>query len=358
MTVLPLRRARSVILAGALAAGCIAVIDGGGVADAAPLQSAGIACTGDAAPQPATVDYAALRQAPSFTATVAGASGVVRVPAGTVAFRDFTRTRGTLDGGVVGGSATGLIGAGRDRTTLQIAPRTSTRRGTIPKRFPGTNQLDVLRVVGDRSVLEDFALRGTKQGHPYNGLRVDRVRGLVAARLSVIAIPGTDHQPPGETFGINDNRTVGSRWSHVLIDGRGVAATGFGANSSSGVRLCDVTAEHNRSGMGFAFWQTRGATLIDCTAIGNGFAGFNFERVTGTVTLVRPREAGSLHGMRIASDRGSATFRVVDPVMTHGVWTVAMPRRWYHTTNRQRVSDITLVVHGRVRNDLLRIARY
>lgn len=62
--------------------------------------------------------------------------------------------------------------------------------------------------------------------------------------------------------------------------------------------------------------------------------------------------------LRIAIDRSSARFRIVDPKLHHGTWTVWMPRRWYGTANKQRRSDVTLIVHGRARSDLLRFRSY
>lgn len=62
--------------------------------------------------------------------------------------------------------------------------------------------------------------------------------------------------------------------------------------------------------------------------------------------------------MRIANDQGSARYRIVDPVLTDGHWTVTLPKRWYGTTNKQLASDITVVVDGKPRPDLLRIVTY
>lgn len=310
---------------------------------------------------------AALRATPSsrptdraaFDAAV-GASGgqVVRLGATTLGFDDFRPNGTTLDGGEVDAPAEGLVGAGERRTVLQVAPHSSSRAASIPTTFPETNQLDVLKVSGTASVLQGFTVQGTDQGHLYNGLRVSRVDDLLASDIRVAAIPGDDSQPPGETFGINDFRTVGSRWSHITVDGAGVGGSGFATNSSRDVTICDTVSKGNRSAMGFAFWQTTNIRLVDCSAIDNGFSGFNFERVGGSVTLVRPTASGNRYGMRIASDQGSAKYTIIDPRLTDGHWTVTLPKRWYGTANRQKVSDITLIVHGRSRPDLLRIQTY
>jgi hypothetical protein len=348
--------------------GVLIVLVPDGAAHAAPAGAsggalavrAGIRCAGDDIREgDSVVDYSALPPRASFTDRLASADGrVVDLGRRRISMRDFTPSAGTLDGGVIGPDAVGLVGRGASRTVLQIRKHTSTRAGSIPRRFPETNQLSVLKVTGDAHILRGFTVRGTAQGHLYNGLRIDRVRGLRASHLRVEHIPGDDSAPPGETFGVNDYRTIGSRWSHVVVDGDGVGASGFAVNGSRDLVACDVTSRDNPSGMGFAFWQSRGMRLVDCRAIGNGFSGFNFERSTGRSVLVRPDARGNRYGMRIASDRSSARFLIVDPVLDDGRWTVTLPKRWYGTRNRQRRADVTLVVRGRERPDLLRFRSY
>jgi hypothetical protein len=283
------------------------------------------------------------------------------MPARTFAFQDFTPADGTLDGGVLGGAA-GLLGAGRGRTILEIAQSTSTHAADIPTTFPSTNQLSVLRVGTPAStsgiVLRGFSVQGTEQGHLYNGLRVERVRNLRASDITVTAIPGGASSPPGETFGINDFRTTGSQWSKVVVDGDRVGASGFGVNNATNIRICDTVSKNNVHGMGFAFWQSSGIRCVDCTATDNGRAGFNFERVTGSNELIRPVSTGNAYGIRISNDLGTGRFRIVDPQLTGGYLTVTLPYRYNGAENQQKPSDITLVVHGKERPDLLRIQRY
>lgn len=315
-------------------------------------------CSAGAATAP-TVAWSDLPAGGGFSDRVGAAAGrVVSLGARSVAMRGFVPADGTEDGGVVGPDAAGLVGAGAERTVLQVAPRSSTSAADIPTTYPATNQLDVLRVTGGASLLRGFTVQGTDQGHPYNGLRVDRVQDLRASDLRVIGIPGDDKQPPGETFGIDDFRTTGSQWSHVVVDGRGVGASGFGVNSSTDIRICDTVSTNNAHAMGFAFWQTSGITLVDCRATDNGFSGFNFERVSGTTTLVRPVATGDRYGMRIATDGASGRYTIIDPQLTDGRWAVTLPKQWNGTANRQLRSDITLIVGGKQRDDLLRFVTY
>jgi len=309
---------------------------------------------------PRPVPYTSLPAGP-FTQVVAAAGGnVIGLPAATLAFQDFTPADGTFDGGVIGGG--GLIGMGQGRSVLEVAPSTSTHAGDIPTTFPATNQLSVLRVgtleSTSRIVLSHFSVQGTEQGHLYNGLRVERVRNLRASDIRVTAIPGGASSPPGETFGINDFRTTGSQWSKVVVDGAGVGASGFGVNNATDIQICDTVSNNNRYGMGFAFWQSNGITCVDCIATDNGRAGFNFERVTGSNELVRPRATGNTYGIRISNDLGTGRFLIVDPRLTDGHLTVTLPYRYNGSANRQKASDITLVVRGKERPDLLRIQRY
>ncbi|MBW4043113.1 MAG: hypothetical protein HIU86_13500 [Acidobacteria bacterium] len=320
------------------------------------------ACSSDPSEPGAAVSVPADRIRPfatlpsgSFTGAVAAATGqVVQLPAAGVALHDFVPAGGTFDGGVLGPSALGMIGSGSSTTTVSLVPNTSTRASDVPRVFPQTNQLSVLRVAGGARVLQGFTVRGTPQGHLYNGLRIDGVVGLRAADIRVVGIPGDSSRPPGETFGLNDYKTSGSEYARVEVDGAGIGGAGFGVNGSRDIRICDTSSHGNGSSHGFAFWQTNGIKLIDCSADDNGFSGFNFERVSGTVTLVRPEAHGNRFAMRIASDQASAKVTIIDPHLTDGYWTVTLPRTFYGAANRQRRSDITLIIDGHPRPDLLR----
>ena len=350
----------AVLLTGCATAGPAAPDALAGAATATLARSSAIRCSGDATSAPARsdlVDYSSL-PGDTFAKREARTGGkVIAVGTGRLSFADFKSHAATYDGGVLGTTAGGLEGRGMSKTTVRMSPHSSTRASKVPHSSSSTNQISVLRVVDRATVLRGFTLLGTPQGHLYNGIRVEKVQHLRADHIRVLGIPGDDHQPPGETFGINDYRTTGSQWSHIREDGEGVGATGIGVNSSRDIRICDAVAKHNATGMGFAFWQSSGITCVDCRAFDNGFSGFNFERTSGKVTLVRPSATGNRYDMRIASDRSSAKFLIEDPVLRHGVWTIWMPRTWY-VKNRQKRSDVTLTIHGKRRDDLLRFRTY
>lgn len=304
-----------------------------------------------------TVPYAALPTASGFSAALEAAAGrVVTVPSGTIAFNNFVSVDGRPSGGVIGPAATGLIGAGEMATVFQLAPNSSTFAAAVPARFPDTNPLYVLRASGDGIVLRDFSVQGTPQGHMYNGIRVDRSIGLRASDLRVVGIPGNAPAPPGETFGINDFKTSGSVWAHITVDGFGLGGSGIGVNSSTDTTICDAQSSNSGSAMGFAFWQSSGIRCIDCTAVDNAYSGFNFERISGSNVLIRPVARGNRYDMRVASDQGSAKITIIDPTLVDGHWAVTLPTMYAGKPNLQRRQDITLILHGKERPDLLRFA--
>jgi hypothetical protein len=267
-------------------------------------------------------------------------------------FSDFHPAAGTLDGLVLSGPR--LIGAGVDRSVLRMRAHSSTHAADIPTAFPQTNQLSLVRLGSTVTEFAGFTVRATAEGHLYNGLRIDRARHIRVHDVRVVGVPGSASSPPGETFGLNDYRTDGARYGRVEIDGRGRGAAGFGVNGSRSITIHDCYSHDNRYSMGFAFWQVRNIAISRSIATFNGRAGFNFERVSGTVELDRIVSRWNRHPISIASDQGSAVYRIVDPVLSGPTFEVHLPRTYYGATNLQRRSDIHLIVNGRERRDLLR----
>lgn len=357
------------VLAGGVTAGCSAVPLPGTTTDANPTPSptttrpltlpAWQPRVTERPNGPDIVRYESLQNRSTLTATLAQApygEQVALLP-GDYTFRDFSwEGNGTLDGVTLRASLGGVRGSGVGRTVFSMVPLSSTRKSDVPTRDGTTNQLSLMRAGGDGTTLTGFTLEATPQGHVYNGLRIQDATALRVSDVRVVGVPGNDSIPPGETFGINDYRTSGSVYSHVEVDGAGVGASGFGANNST-----DVTIEHSyfhgeRHSMGATFWQTRDVTITDSIGSDNGWAGFNFERVSGAVRLARCVTSGNGHGdIRIASDRGSAKYTIVDPVFTGPYFTIVYPARYLGHANAQQKSDIRLIVHGKDRTaDLVR----
>ena len=330
----------------------------------AAVAPANDVCGGIATSAVAAAHAAAYSGATGSTLTArakAAGSSAVALRAGTTTLRDFVAGPERIDAARVPAASLGIVGQGVRRSTMTIAPHSSTRRSKVPKVEYQVNPLNELRVSSAHPVVGDFTLRGTQQGHTYNGLRIERSTNARVAHVRVIAVPGNMDRPPGETFGINDYRTNGSRYEHVEVDGAGVGAAGFAANGSKNITVCATTSHDNKVSMGFAFWSVRNITLVDCIAVHNGFSGFNFERVSGRVTLVHPVAQHNRWDMRVVSDLGSAQYRIVDPDLSKtqvkGKWTVALPSTYWKHPSRQKRSDIALIVHGKSRPDLLRLVR-
>lgn len=269
-------------------------------------------------------------------------------------FSDFHRAEGTLDGLVLGGPR--QVGRGVGRAVLRMRAHTSTRASAVPTRFPATNQLSLVRLRSTVREFGGFTILGTPQGHLYNGLRVDRGRRFRVHDVRVARVPGRASAPPGETFGLNDYRTTGGQYTRVEIDGAGVGAAGFGVNGSRNITIRNSYSHDNRYSMGFAFWHVRNITITKSIAARNGRAGFNFERVSGSVRLNRIVTIGNRYPISIASDQGTASYRIVNPIYSGSTLEVHLPLTYYGKKNRQRREDVHLIIHGRDRTDLLRFS--
>ncbi|MFD1723044.1 hypothetical protein [Amnibacterium endophyticum] len=360
LAALPASLALTAVLVGVV----VAPSEGG---DRPSLASAAAPASGACSGAPAAAVEAARERGMSYDflmgssfkrkLTAVGSRAVV-LDAGDYTTSDFTAGTDRVDSSRLGRSAAGLIGAGSGATHLEMAPRSSTRKRVVPTTEYEVNPLNVLRVTSEHPVVGGFSLTGSPQGHTYNGLRIDRAHGAQVVDVHVSAIPGDMDRPPGETFGINDYKTVGSVYEHVEVDGAGVGAAGFAANGSQGITVCDASSHDNPISMGFAFWSVKDITLVDCTATDNGFTGFNFERVSGDVRLIRPKAEDNRWDMRVVSDLGSARYTIVDPDLTStqvpGRWTIELPSTYWKHPSLQKRSDVTLIVDGKVRNDLIR----
>jgi hypothetical protein len=165
--------------------------------------------------------------------------------------------------------------------------------------------------------------------------------------VKVQAVPGTTSFPPGETFVLNDWRTVGSVYSRITIDGAGVAAAGFGTNSSRNVTINDSTFTGTAHSSGAAMWQTTNITMNDVRIVNNR-SGINFERSGGTIRLVRPVFRNNAHyDMQFGTDLGGGTVTIVDPVLAPGQkLRLNVPGNYHGHVNGQKRSNIHVIVNG------------
>jgi hypothetical protein len=271
--------------------------------------------------------------------------GTSRLDAGMYTFDDFVPLASSDN--FLGINTTGdLVGAGRDRTVLEMKAHSSSRAGNVPTAKGTTNQLSLIKISGARTV-RDFTLQGTDQGHLYNGLRIANSKGAQISNVRVVAVPGNKDVPPGETFGINDGRTTSSHYSNIDIDGKHVSASNFAANSSNDVVIDDSSFRDAGYSHGAAFWQTHDITVRDTSATGNHRAGFNFERVSGTVNMIRTTtKDNALADYRIASDQGSAVYNIVDPVFSGPKLRIMIEKTVFGVPETQKRSDIHVIING------------
>jgi hypothetical protein len=267
---------------------------------------------------------------------------VVALGAGIHTFDDFTSSMIGVDLSSKGG----IDGAGVDRTIVQMRAGTSSKAGSVPHTDWKTNPLYLLRF-GGSPVLKDFTLRATAQGHLYNGMKL---RGTTDARVTnvrVEGVPGNDDIPPGETFGINDANTHGSVYDHVEVDGNHIGSSGFATNSSTDVTVRNSDFTDSAYGNGATFWQTRNVSISNTRSVNNKDFAFNFERVSGTVRITDAVMTGNKQGdLRFASDQGSAKVTIVDPKFSGSKLRIKVNSRYLGTTNKQRVSDIHVIING------------
>jgi hypothetical protein len=174
------------------------------------------------------------------------------------------------------------------------------------------------------------------------------VKGTTNARIEnvrVRSIPGNSRVNPGETFGIADFRSVGSVYRGVEVDGAGVGASALGLNNSSSTTISDSYFHNNPYSAGIAAWQSNNLTITDVITRNNR-TGLNFERTSGTVKIVRPTiENNSAQDLYIGSDQGSAKITIIDPKFS-GKLRIRIPTDYWAGTNRQKKSDIRVIING------------
>lgn len=270
----------------------------------------------------------------------------------TYTFNDFSVIK---DGRTVGAVAptSGLTGRGAVSSVVQMNPNTSTKASLVPSNNAAyTNPMDLLLVTGTASsmiapTLSGFTLRGTPQGHIFNGLRMSYTRGAHITGVKVVAVPGNYHINPGETFGINDWQGHGNTYTDVEVDGAGVGASALGVNSSDNVTVNRANLHDNPYSAGIAAWQTTNVTLVDVRSVKNR-TGLNFERVQGAVVVTRPTLLDNAEqDLFIGSDYGSAKYTITDPVLASGAkLRIRLAKTEMGAPNLQSRNDIKVIVGG------------
>jgi len=301
----------------------------------AATLAAGAAAGGASSATAASFDLVALVKGASSGSTLT-------LNTGTYTLRDF----GQANHGVTLGKV-GLKGAGVDKTIITMAAYSSTKAGVVPKADYSTNPLYLAFTSGGTPGLSGFTLKGTAQGHLYNGLFVGAATNARVSNVKISGVAGNKNYPPGETFALNDWSTSGSVYSNIRIDGGGTSAVDFGSNSSSNITVNSSTFTGTAYSSGMAMWQTTGITLNDITLKDNR-SGINFERSGGTITINRPVLSNNrIYDFQFGTDRTGGTVKINNPVLAAGQKIrINCPLQYHGGTNGQKRSNIHVYVNG------------
>lgn len=317
----------------------------------APVPSPPPVSAPPASPPPVTAPPSVPSPTPTPTSTplrptvAATTSGTISLPAGLFDFADFLPDSGNNLLGVDLARGVSLQGAGPGSTVLQMTPNSSTRASSVPTAANTTNQLSLVRVSGSPTI-SHLTLRGTEQGHLYNGLRLQQTVDARVQDVTVTGVPGSGRENPAETFGINDNQGLRTSYQDVTVDGQGVGASGLAFNSSSAVSVTDSTFTNNPYSAGITFWQTGGGiTLTNVHSTANR-TGLNFERTTGAVTIANPVFAKDGVDLHLGSDSGSAQITVTDPAYDGAKLRIQLSPQYRGVANTQLQSDVHVLVGG------------
>jgi PKD repeat protein len=261
-----------------------------------------VAGTGDAGGtgvQPSGTGIVALQNlsGADLTAKLAAAgANIVSLPPSTSQFTDFGYGSGNSSQGLkIPSTLKGIRGAGSKYSILQMAPRSSTKGGTVPS--SGTNQLQYLYLVNPASgfLVDGVTMLGTEQGHLYNGFFIQGAKNLTVSNCSFVHVPGNGGSPPGETFGINlyaqEDTTATVNFTNVTVDGQKVGAAGLGTNRTRGIiNLTNVIAKNMGYSAGIALWEVASTSTINIrnSVMTGNHRNLGLEAHGGTVNVYDP----------------------------------------------------------------------
>lgn len=262
---------------------------------------------------------------------------VVTFPTGVFEFADFN-DQGSSAGLLLPSGCGGLwgSGAGMDGTSpatvFQMTANTSTKASSVPAQSTGsTNNLRLIETKNNGTIFKNFQLKGTAQGHLYNGLAIFGSSSNPLTNSVVDGVyfngcnPGNSSSPPGETFAIDTNHTDGCSITNCLLDGRDVGAGAgsslIGHNSSTNTFISDTTCQYAWYGCGVTYWLCSGIHTVRLVSQFNGWGGFgghgiNHENVGGTVLHESPTLKIDLthgHGKHISLQQSSNYGYVNNP---------------------------------------------
>ncbi len=193
-------------------------------------------------------------------------------PVETIEYTDFT----THWAGKWFGS-TSYRGKGLDKTIVQVKPLSSTRGPAVRALTSGQSNLcNVMRFGGLDSAntvlnfdIGQFNIRGTDQGHLYNGMVVGYSKNAKIHDIKITGIPGNSSTPPGETFLFGVWRADAHEVNNMVLDsrnsaGENVGATLYGVNSCVGGVARNLKANYAKYGFSAALWDSKDLLFEDC----------------------------------------------------------------------------------------------
>lgn len=224
---------------------------------------------------------------------------------------------------VVPSTCAGIIGQGADVTILQMAPNSSTAKSASEVPDFDSNPCKLMVIGHGNFTLKNLQVRGTPQGHYYQGVQFypnggpnAYMTGIVVDSCKFInSAPGFSGFPPGETFQIDVNWCDGIQILNCEIDGRNPttlvpeSASPIGFNNTKNSYVQDTYTHHGVASC-VTWWRCTNIHTLrltsELTSSGPGNymgPGLNHEQVDGTVlhespTLISGYGTTGLHGTR------------------------------------------------------------
>lgn len=204
----------------------------------------------------------------------------------------------------------GIWGSGKDSTILQMTPNSSTKLASTQGLADfDSNPCQLVRF-GHSAVLHNLQVKGTDQGHPYNGVTWypsagggNFISGVVVDGCKFVnAGPGYANFPPGETFQLDLNWCLNSQVTNTELDGLGLSGANLGYNNCTSSYVADVYSHDSGASHGITWWRCRNVTTLRVICKNNGRGnlkgdsaqqitfgvGLNHEHVDGTVAHDSP----------------------------------------------------------------------
>lgn len=257
----------------------------------------------------------------------------------------------------------------------QVTPNSFTNAALANALTTGqTNNFDAIRLGAGSSKVTSPVLTGKFTGTPqngalYNGPILYYTTNAVVGPLVIKAVPGAGGAPPTETFPLSQLHSTGTVYNLVEIDGTDangtpVSSSGIGNNSSSNFTYNQPYVHDCIHGAGITQYLCTGTVTVNQGRFfRNGLAGINVEQFGGGILhLNQCQFQGNKVHLLVDANNGSAKVTIIDPIYDGAMFTVTIHPTYEYgqpagtvIPNTQKASDITLIINGVSRPDLLSI---